>query len=200
MPTGYTAEIAKGITFEEFVCQCARAFGALIHLRDEPLSSDIPDEVIPSDYHAKALVGAEIKYKEALEIKEEQAKHLAKEEFDAEMLSYQDRLYEKHELKRKYEDMLAKVRAWNPPTTEHEGLKKFMIEQLTSSIDFDCSTDYIEVPKLKSPKEWCEKNISNKLWNYNYHKEENEKEIQRCKERTEWVKALKESLKGEIKC
>ena len=38
MPTGYTLDLYNGkdITFEEFVLKCARAFGALIDMRDEP--------------------------------------------------------------------------------------------------------------------------------------------------------------------
>lgn len=60
MPTGYTADVADGkITdFVEYALQCARAFGACIMLRDEPISSEIP-EFQPSDYNANALAEAE---------------------------------------------------------------------------------------------------------------------------------------------
>jgi len=44
MPTGYTAEIYEGekeVTFEKFALTCARAFGACITIRDEPMSASI---------------------------------------------------------------------------------------------------------------------------------------------------------------
>lgn len=53
MPTAYTADIAKGITFKQYAMNCARAFGALIDLRDKPANCEIPDVVYPSDYHLK---------------------------------------------------------------------------------------------------------------------------------------------------
>ncbi|VTR91619.1 unnamed protein product [Gemmata massiliana] len=40
--------------------------------------------------------------------------------------------------------MLEHVRAWEPPSTDHENLKQFMIDQLRESIDFDCRGEYRE--------------------------------------------------------
>ena len=57
MPTGYTATLMeKGQTFQEFIMGCARAFGALIEMRDSPNDAPIPDKFEPSDYHAKRLI------------------------------------------------------------------------------------------------------------------------------------------------
>ena len=50
MPTGYTAWIEEGATFEEFILGCARAFGACISMRDEPLSKQIPEQFKESSY------------------------------------------------------------------------------------------------------------------------------------------------------
>ena len=60
MPTGYTLELydGKDITFEEFVLKCARAFGALINMRDEPRDAPIPERFEPSYYHLKELIKA----------------------------------------------------------------------------------------------------------------------------------------------
>lgn len=55
MPTGYTWDIKDEITFEQFIMNCARAFGALVEMRDEPRDKKIPDELKPSDYHNKEL-------------------------------------------------------------------------------------------------------------------------------------------------
>ncbi len=61
MPTGYTADIAKGITFQQYAWSCARAFGALVMMRDEPSDAPIPEAFTPSDYHVKALAEARAK-------------------------------------------------------------------------------------------------------------------------------------------
>ena len=44
MPTGYTAGILEGETFEQYALQCAKAFGALVMMRDEPSDAPIPDQ------------------------------------------------------------------------------------------------------------------------------------------------------------
>ena len=45
MPSGYTEGVASGkvTEFKEYALLCARAFGACISLRDEPLSLEIPE-------------------------------------------------------------------------------------------------------------------------------------------------------------
>lgn len=54
MPTGYTANIKNGITFEEFALDCARNFGALIIMRDEPKDAPIPEQFEASKHHEEA--------------------------------------------------------------------------------------------------------------------------------------------------
>ena len=56
MPTGYTAGIIDGeiTTFEQFAIQCTRAFGATIHMRDNPLDSPYEPRT-PSDHYVNSL-------------------------------------------------------------------------------------------------------------------------------------------------
>lgn len=61
MPTGYTAAIADGISFTNYAMGCARAFGALIEMRDEPSDAPIPEEFKPSTYHLEELQKAQKK-------------------------------------------------------------------------------------------------------------------------------------------
>lgn len=55
MPTGYTAAVEDGtITeFDDFAWQCARAFGALIMMRDDPMSAPIPQKFEPTAEHVE---------------------------------------------------------------------------------------------------------------------------------------------------
>ena len=56
----YTYELVdKKLTFPQFAMRCARAFGALIEMRDDSMDAPIPDEFSPSDYHVKAKAKAE---------------------------------------------------------------------------------------------------------------------------------------------
>src|SRR5687768_6886698 len=54
MPTGYTHPVVDGkITeFNDFALSCARAFGALITMRDDAMDAPIPEEFKPeTNYH-----------------------------------------------------------------------------------------------------------------------------------------------------
>jgi hypothetical protein len=77
MPTGYTAKLVEsGQTFEEFVLTCARAFGALIELRDEPLDAPIPETLEPHSYYAEAVVEAKKRLTNLLDMPEEEREKL----------------------------------------------------------------------------------------------------------------------------
>jgi hypothetical protein len=199
MPTGYTAAIQEGITFEKFVLQCARAFGALIEMRDDPMDAPIPDEFKPTDYHQNKIAEIEAKMAEVKALSTSECMVRAQEEYDAEVLSYEDSINKALATKEKYSAMLSRVRAWKPPTSDHQGLKDFMIEQITGSIDFDCSIDYYykHLAGLKplSGMEWRTKTINDLIRQLGYHKDEHIKEVERAAGRNQWVKDLRESLK-----
>lgn len=118
---------------------------------------------------------------------------VAKSEYAVQVKEYEKSVKSRSDMKSRYEDMLKEVRAYQPPSSEHIGFKSFMIEQLESSIKFDCSYKPT-MPKLKTAEEWKKENIKSATWNINYHQEELSKEIERCAERTLWVKQLKKSL------
>src|SRR5665213_2401224 len=57
MPTGYTSKLYEGKdqSFNEFVMRCARAFGALITMRDDPSDAPIPDEFTADSYYSERI-------------------------------------------------------------------------------------------------------------------------------------------------
>jgi hypothetical protein len=193
MPTGYTHKIKEGQTFNEFVLSCARAMGALVMMRDEPMDTPIPDEFPPSDYSAKQLkeYQGRLTILKAMPIAVAGLK--AREEYDKAVNERERDIKENADLKNKYNAMLAKVEQWKPPTADHVEFKHFMMQQIKSSIEFDCH-DYKEKVVLLTGEKWLAKEINECLWSINYHTEENNKEIERSNSRTEWIKALKKSL------
>src|SRR6266849_6658520 len=148
MPTGYTAMIEeRDVTFNEFVWQCARGMGALIMMRDDPMDAPIPERFKLSDYYDKSLleVNTAIKRLEAMTSAERVAEgeRLKRESIERN----EEWLSERIEVNVRYNAMLAQVADWNPPTSEHQGLKDFMAQQI--SISFN-STDYIEAELSKA--------------------------------------------------
>ena len=191
MPTGYTADIAKDISFNDFVLQCARAFGATISMRDSPMSPEIP-EFQPSNWNMKELVKAQ---KTLVELTDMTGTMQSSSAFAYNAQRYDNFLKDSRdnmELKEKYESMLTKVQNWEPPSPEHTDLKAFMVKQIKESIEWDCITN--ETPEPVSGEQWYLKKLNDTTRNIVYHTEEHLKEIERVNTRNKWVKQLKESL------
>lgn len=198
MPTGYTSAIKDGITFETFALQCARAFGALVMMRDDRLDAPIPDEFKPSDYYSNRIHEIANEITKVHGMTEAEAEVASNAECEARCERARDHIAEATILQRKYEEMLQRVREWSPPTEEHTGLKDFMIQQILDSIKFDCSTDYFEDLRTAEPLpgiRWRKEKLATLHKEAGHMEEENRKEIARCKERTTWVKDLQASLK-----
>jgi len=195
MPTGYTLDLydGKDITFEEFVLKCARAFGVLIDMRDEPIDAPIPERFEPSDYHLKELERAKKRLKEIKKWDEEKAEQEAERAY-RDALKKREEFIKKNKLIRKrYEDMLSKVQKWKPPTIEHGSLKQFMIQQLVESIEYDCFIP--EMPQRLSGEEYREQQIKKALSDIEYHEKEYAEEVNRVYEKNKWLLLLRESLK-----
>lgn len=195
MPTGYTADIAKGISFKEYAMGCARAFGACITMRDEQSGTPIPDKFDPSDYHAKALAGLRERLAELKTMTPEQAESQAGKSYDDAETRRVTRLLELGELRQKYEAMLKEARAWTPPTPEHEEFKRFMCSQIEQSINFDCGTSYYETPtERKTGAQWRHAELMECVQQIAYHEGEHAAEVERAENSTGWVRALRQSL------
>jgi len=195
MPTGYTSVLYDGKeqTFVEFVMQCARAFGACIEMRDDPWDKPIPDEFPHDDYHDRQLVDARKELKEAKRITLAEAEKQAAEAYDAAVKSHREEDNRRNAIRERYTNMLDQVNRWAPPTPEHKGLKEFMIQQLTDSIDWDCKT-YSTFPKKESGREWLAEHLEQCKRSVEYHEKESQKERQRTEERNRWIRELRRSL------
>ncbi|MCC2547695.1 hypothetical protein LJY25_14665 [Hymenobacter sp. BT175] len=193
MPSGYTADITKETSLRDFATRCARAFGATIDQRDEPASEGLKLPQ-PSDYHRKAEKKAEQKLKKLKAMKPEQAEAAAAEAFEQATKDYQERIDKRHALKLAYQLLLVKAKHWAPPTAEHQELKKFMIEQLESSIDFDCNGRWDKAPKQQAGPVWLAERIEAAQADIKYHREKQQEEEERTAERAGWITALLDSL------
>ncbi len=72
-------------------------------------------------------------------------------------------------------------------------MRDFMRQQITDSIKWDCGTARA-APVKKTGQQWCEAEHGRLLHDIAYHDKHYAEEMQRAKERTEWVAALRRSL------
>lgn len=196
MPTGYTAELMeKGMDFRSFVLRCARAFGALLMMRDDPLNAPIPEKFEPSDYHVKALAEATKKHI-LLQAMTDNEKIAFGEVEKADTIKRTREWLEKEKQENmRLIDMRLQVQSWNPPTPDHVGLKDFMLQQIDISMH---NTTYqeneISNAEAKPPTAFYVEALSRAAHDIEYHAKENIKEIGRATERTDWVKKLRASI------
>ena len=100
------------------------------------------------------------------------------------------------------ESILNDVNNWNPPTSDHTGVKKFMQQQINDTIENDCSLKYDE--KLLNEIENKLNNIDVKIIrkqkidkineDIEYNKKRLKEEIDRCNESNKWVDDFLNSL------
>ncbi len=197
MPTGYTSQVADGeLTFGQFVWRCARAFGALIEMRDSSLDAVPPERFESSGYEQKSLDESKARLAKLLEMTpvEVEKAQLARAK---ENRKHQEDIRESHRQKRtNYEAMLAQAEAWETPSDEHSGLKDFMVSQLRESIEFDCyeiKDDYLgKVPG--TGKEWLDAEIASAQLRVSRDEEDLRKSLERTDSRNLWLKDLRDSV------
>lgn len=195
MPTGYTADLHDGkpITFEQFVLKCSRAMGAAIMQRDDSLDVEIKERTL-DDHYAERVAKSALRLQEAMNrsmSEWEALQEAAIADADAYRTKY---VADVTAMEARYRAMLEQVRAWAPPTDEHLGLKKFMIEQIESSISFDCIGYTPPVPERTSPEEYAQTEIARVARDHARDIDELAKERERVASQNAWVRALRDSL------
>ena len=203
MPTGYTAGILDGEikTFSQFAKTCMRAFGATIHMRDEPNNKEYEPRK-ESSYHAKEIAKAKKILRYVKSLSDEQIKNKRIQEFNKSYANYNKYIKKSNKDRKKLEVILSEIRAWTPPTSEHQNFKKFMDEQITGTIDHDCKNDYWEEKLAEinnglsniNISEARKEMISNAKWNIDYHTKEKKREVESCDDSNKWVTDLLNSI------
>lgn len=197
MPTGYTQKLVeKGQTFEEFVWTCARAFGALVEMRDEPLDAPIPKVLEESDYYVRSVSKweAEAKRLAAMSPGERLAFGVATkaervafaEKYLAENVEQNDRLIAVRE----------QVVKWEPPTPDHAELKEFMLQQIDTSMNnVEWCTEEVVKAKAMEPLDYCAAALTNTNRMLASYRESRDEDKARLAQRNNWLAKLRESVR-----
>ncbi len=194
MPTGYTEKLYDGHnqTFSEFVLRCARAFGALISMRDDSLEKTIPDEFVPYKWYQEQRVQAEERLNRARNWTSEEAELAAAQYHAQNVAGIKKSNAVNYARWERYHSMLTEVKRWTPPSPEYVELKEFMIKQLDDSMKYDCYT--MEIPVCMSGESYRQREIMQAEKDIAYHIKENDLEVNRAQEKTNWVRVLKRNL------
>jgi hypothetical protein len=197
MATGYTYGVVEGeITeFKDFLLQCARAFGYCINQRDDDLR-DPPKLITVNDYCREDVIEAEEKLKEAL--KESLDDFIIREKIQLKKQYDYCVEYEKEKQRKKdrLEKMLQSSKDWNPPSAEHDGLKKFMIEQLEETIEYDYKMP--PIPEIDYDLDWAklkEEEIDGLKRDVEYYKNKYREHVAFVNKTNKWITDLYASLK-----
>lgn len=198
MPTGYTAKLCEGEqAFEEFALTCARAFGATIELRDEPLSSEIP-EFTPSTYAQDQAVKAENELQDFYNLTNQERENSFAAHVKAETARYVESIEDGEKTKIRLQAMLANVNKWESPSADHDEFKRFMKAQLEQAIGFDANTDWqknaLRELSLLEFESWKNKKIETLKERIEDRKNDQTQENERTKQRNLWVSRLRASL------
>lgn len=123
MPTGYTYQVTEdNYSFEDFVWNCAKAFGAFIHMRDEPNSAKI---IMPKEsfYYQDQLDEARLELERAESMTLDEAALERDAYYEKTKASNKKAMEKQHEEFKKLHAMQLKVLSWEPPTDDHVELK-----------------------------------------------------------------------------
>lgn len=197
--TGYTYQLVeKDQNFNQFVWTCARAFGALIHMRDEDLDAPINlEENSESSYHKDRLKEEKDKLDQLVALKPYDR------EGYGQLLKRNNIGYCKEGLDKaiaerdKMEGMLSQVLDWTPPSNDHVNLKNFMLNQLGESLKYN-HTDYyrenLEKAYGADPMDLFADALDSCKRSIVYHEENIAKDALSSEGNNEWLQKLIESV------
>jgi hypothetical protein len=197
MPTGYTQLLfdKPDATPAEFIMRCARAMGACVMMREEPLSAPIPEKFTQdSTYHADSVKEAKDKLNVIKLMKPAQVEEKLQSEYEKAEKRRLESYDEAVQVAKRFKIMREQITKWSPPTPKHQGLKDFMLQQLDTENE-DWSVEYHAKPSVKlDAAQWLEEQIEQLEKQIAYHTEKQELEDSLLQQRNEWIAKLREAL------
>lgn len=194
MPTGYTAKLMdKGQDFRSFVLTCARAMGACIMQREDPMD-DLPKKQKPSDYHAKKLAETIKALAKLRAMTPSKQREYGNKLRDTAIATHTESKAKYRDEELRLEKMEAQIRAWRPPTADHLPLKEFMLGQIDISKHGVWYDKYLKEAQEKTAESYYIESLSNLVRDLHYHTDEHDKEAHAVNKRNAWIDKLYASL------
>jgi hypothetical protein len=193
MPTGYTDTIKAHTTARDFLLTCARAFGACVMQREDPLT-DPPKAPAESDYYAKTLAERRAALDKALSMRDSEWKRDNDTSFASRLENRIERKRERDARRAVLARVRAEVEGWVPPTPDHEGVKRFALEQIAVEAG---EGDYLDEMPVAIPwQQHRDESIAEARRGVEYAERNLREERERTASRNEWIRDLYASLGG----
>lgn len=192
MPTSITARLHddKEDSLKDFLLRCAAECNPSRKMRDGGIQEVTPD----TSYHEQALSKAEQKLRELKHMSLQEAEMYTIKAHNAAVSLYMQYKEDKEQLQKRYEDMLTKVEAWEPPSEQHEMVKVYAMKQLKTSIEHDCRVTF-PMPVKQTAKDYIAEEKASYEKDVHYYKEAIEKEIASTTAENSWNETLLKSFK-----
>mgnify|MGYP001589050211 CR=1 FL=1 len=161
-------------------------------MREEPSNAPIPEEFKAStSYYDQRIADGLKRLGDIQAMTNAEAEAAAKAAHEEALRSRAKYLSDKDVEAGRLNAMLEKVRAWVPPTPDHQEMKKFMIQQITISMPGSYAPS---IPVLMDGAAWRKQETDNLAQSVADAKNERAKEIDRTASWNEWLKQLRRSL------
>jgi hypothetical protein len=182
----------KVTDFATFAMQCARAFGALILMRHDPLSALVPQRFEVEPWYAERVTDAQRRLTE-LEGMTAAARGVAyqaaRDDHDAAQERYAATARQENA---RLDAMVAHVTAWTPPSPAHVDLRAFMLDQLAISRNTYGLTA-TAFPHFTADVWWTAA-LNAARDRLSRSRESHDAEVARTNERNRWLAMLRASL------
>lgn len=203
MPTGYTSYIYDGkiTNGADFLKLCTRAFGIAVDIKDEDLSVATPSHFEPDPFYEEMYKKAVNKRNRYKRMTVDEARQAFVEKEIKSLNSSRECLSKMIKENDRYRSVKIEVEKWIPPTSNHEKLKEYAINQLNISMNSKDCIDFFKqgsdeiiddseeniINYLHDMQETCEKEVirSYKKW---------QKNIKETEEKNLWMKQFLDSL------
>lgn len=185
----------SGQSFPDFVMSCARAFGACVTMRDDAPDAPIPEKFEPDNFYVlrEKSDRADLRKLEGMTKAERLA--YGRRERTRQIKQRAEWLRRDVIQNQRLSKMEEQVNRWMPPTAEHVGVKTFMLEQLRiSKHGLSYSKGDLAEVKAKKPLQFWFDALADAKRRVENCVEEQAKENERAKKRTEWVQKLRTSI------
>jgi hypothetical protein len=170
--------------------------GATVMMRDQPLDQMPPERFDPhTEYYRERLATTKAEIERLRSLDAGQIEAEAEADYQQAVARVTESNAKSDDLRIRYQSMLDRVKAWAPPTDQHAGLRDFMLQQLTESLNFDCGL--LDMPERSI--NWIGErlvDLTRDVVSMEHHLAD---EIRRTDERNKWLADLRTSVPMPVK-
>jgi hypothetical protein len=195
MPSQLTTKLYDGTAtnLNDFALHCARDLSLFIELRDEPSESALPQSFTPRSYYSELVGKIEAEIVTVSDWDDKEAETSAQAYFQERKREYDASVEMTKERRQRYTQMREEVDAWQPPTTDHQNLKDYMIRLLEQDMPSEC-TVRMTMPQPISGRQYKQVRLEELRAQLTHATENRDGDIERNRIRNEWTTELRQSL------